>query len=138
MADTHFQESKAYQKWLDSAKQDLDVAFLLNRDQSYTDTICYFCHQVMEKALKAYIISQGILDFPHTHNLPALLNQGQELSVEFSKWEEEAKTLNRYYLETKYPADFPKTYPRNEADEAIKIATNFFQAVTKLANKIRN
>jgi len=131
MAKKSFRESKNFKMWLKNAHQDLEVAFLLNREKSYTDTICYFCHQSVEKAIKAYLLSKSVLDFPHIHDLISLLKQAEEYSPEFGSLESKVRVLNRYYIETKYPPDFPVVYSRNEASRALEMTANIYQLIEK-------
>ena len=132
MVKQKFKESKDVKKWLDVAHHDLDVAFLLDRELSFTDTICNFCHQSAEKAFKAFLIKQGVFDFPHTHDLEALLAQCKEFSKDFGVWLEEIGRLNKYYIETKYPPDIPRNYSRKEAKQAIESATKILEFVERI------
>lgn len=124
-----FKESKSYQRWLTHSKRNLNTAFLNHRSGGYTDTTCYFAHQTVEKALKTFLIFKGILDFPHTHILPALLAQCQDLDQEFKKIKKEINLLDGYYIETKYPSDLPKEYSKGEAEKAVKLAEKIFNFV---------
>ncbi|MDR1110814.1 MAG: HEPN domain-containing protein [Deltaproteobacteria bacterium] len=65
-----FDEAK---KWFDKAKEDLRVAsLLLNEiDNISIDISCYLSQQATEKALKGYLISQGV-NPPKIHNLGML------------------------------------------------------------------
>lgn len=119
------------QKWLVSAKHDLDLAFLIERDGGFSDTVCYFCHQTAEKSLKAVLISHGILDFPHTHKLKVLQKQIMEFNSDISQFTDEITQLDKYYIETKYPSDFPVDYPREEAQKAINYAEKIYGFIEK-------
>ncbi|MBI5465013.1 HEPN domain-containing protein [Candidatus Gottesmanbacteria bacterium] len=131
MVKRAFRESKSSQKWLNFAKHDLDLAFLINRDSGFTDTVCYFCHQTVEKALKALLIANGVIDFPHIHNLKILFKQAINFYPQLEEFESSVKELNKYYIETKYPADMPVNYPAEEAERATESATKIYEFVEK-------
>lgn len=131
MVKRAFRESKNSQKWLNFAKHDLDLAFLINRDSGFTDTVCYFCHQTAEKALKALLITNGIIDFPHIHNLKSLSKQAIKFYPQLEEFELSVKELNKYYIETKYPADMPVDYSQEEAGKAMGMAEEIYNFAEK-------
>lgn len=126
-----FKESKITKRWLEFAKRDLKTALLNHRHGGFTDTTCYFCHQTAEKALKAFLLSKGIFDFPHIHILLSLLNLCVKLDKAFKDLQARIKVLDRYYIETKYPADTPIKYPKKEAKQAIKFAKEVLSFIKK-------
>lgn len=130
-----FKESKSYENWLGYSQRDLDTAVLNHKYGGYTDTTCYFTHQTAEKALKSFLILKGVLDFPRTHVLPALLAQCQDLNAKFKDLKKAIKILDGYYIETKYPADLPRDYSKEEAEEAIRLAEQVLTFVKKLVKK---
>lgn len=139
MARKPFKESKNAKKWLTSSKHDLDVAFLLFRDGGFTDTVCYFCHQTAEKGLKTLLIANNIFDFPHTHRLKNLLKQSACFNPQLKEFEKNVKQLDKYYIETKYPPDFPVVYSPEETQKAIDMATKLYEFIEKQINiKIEN
>lgn len=129
-----FQESRAAKKWLESAKHDLDLAFLINRDSGFTDTVCYFCHQVAEKSLKALLFASNSKNIPHIHQLDVLTKLVLPYHKEIKDFEEEIRSLNKYYIETKYPSDLTVDYPRKEAEKAIAMAETIFDFASKKIN----
>lgn len=116
-------DSKNYQDWLLKAENDLKAAqgILGYYEQPPTDTICYHCHQVAEKALKGFLTYKQA-KFSKLHDLIALLNQCllKDESLEFLR--DKLKALDKYYIEAKYPPDMPIDYPKQEAKEAINKA----------------
>ena len=129
-----FHESKYYEDWLLKARRDLDTAFLNNHHGGYTDTTCYFCHQVTEKALKAYLLAKGLKFLPKIHLLPLLLTMCADKDRDFLQFEEQCKILNEYFIETKYPADMVMDYTREEAEEAIEMAEKIYEFAEKKIN----
>ena len=91
--------------WLGLCDRDLKGAHGLLKTKNYV-LAGYQCHQVMEKALKAYIasVSDGD-DPPRIHNLPKLAEWkglGAELSDEQKKL---INDLNPLFIEARY-ADY--------------------------------
>jgi HEPN domain-containing protein len=115
--------SNHYYDWLSKAENDLKAAKAIYEyyEMPPTDTICYHCHQVAEKSLKAYLIFQETT-FHKIHDLIALLNLclAKDTTLDFLR--DDLEILNQYYIETKYPPDMPIDFPKEEAGEAIKKA----------------
>jgi len=112
--------SKNYHDWLLKAENDLKAAKAIidYYEQPPTDTICYHCHQVAEKALKGFLVYKKA-SFHKIHDLIALLNACllKDKDLEFLR--NEINELNKYYIEAKYPPDMPIDYPVKESKEAI-------------------
>lgn len=132
-----FEESAYYQDWIHKAERDSDTAFLNHRHGGYTDVTCYFCHQAVEKILKAYLLQKGAKYLPRTHILPSLAARCREHDKAFSEIEEECQILDRYYIEAKYPAAPVIDYPQKEAEVALELAEKVLEfAQKRLAPKI--
>ncbi len=127
--------SKNCQDWLLKAENDLKAAegIFGYYEQPPTDTICYHCHQVAEKALKGYFVYREI-PLSKTHDLITLLNIGLSKDKTLEILRNELKVLNKYYIEAKYPPDMPIEYPKDEAYEAINKARLVFETIK---NKIK-
>ncbi|MDD3927801.1 MAG: HEPN domain-containing protein, partial [bacterium] len=122
-----------FKDWLLKADHDLMAAeaILHYYEEPPTDMVCYHCHQVVEKVLKAYLLSRE-LAISRSHDLVALLNLAvldEELLSEIS---EDIEELNQYYIEAKYPLDGTIVYPLEEAQEAMKKAYNVFDRIKLL------
>lgn len=128
-------ESKNSKRWLDHARHDLDLAFLINRDGGFSDSVCHFCHQTAEKALKALLLENNILDFPHIHKLSALFEQAKKFSPDLAQLRDAIVLLDKYYIEAKYPMDIPSEYSKDEAKTAIAMVEKVFDFVSSTINK---
>lgn len=88
--------------WIDIAKYDLDTAKAMNDSKRYL-YVGFMCHQVMEKALKAYYVSHMDNNPPYTHNLTLLA----EKSGIYDKMTDEQKDfldfLEPLNIEARYP-----------------------------------
>lgn len=102
----HNSDSKRYFDWLFHAKLDFLAAENLSQDERCYNAVAFHCQQCIEKALKGYLLlkNRKLLD---GHNLTWLCKQAVLHDRTFTQWLEKSATLNRYYIETRYPADLP-------------------------------
>ncbi len=122
-------DSMNYQDWIEKAVNELRaaVAILEYYEEPPTDTICYHCHQVVEKSLKAFLIRNSG-ELPHIHDLVGLLNRCLKIDSSLSKLKKTVFVLNQYFIEAKYPLDEPIVYSRDEAETAKKVAEEILMA----------
>jgi len=102
---------KRTKTWLELAINDLALASDLLDRKSKVYYAAHFCHQAIEKLLKA-IISEQTNEIPlPTHNFKILLDQAK-----FGNIPEDKKkfifSLMPHYIGTKYPEDINKLYKR--------------------------
>lgn len=102
----HNTDSRRYFDWLFHAKLDFLAAELLVKDERCYNAAAFHCQQCIEKALKGYLLfkNRKLLD---GHNLTWLCKQAVMMDRTFMQWLTKSATLNRYYIETRYPADIP-------------------------------
>ena len=112
-------DSKIPKDWLNRANHDISDANLLFRDGGYADTVCFLCHQAVEKYLKGYLLAKGI-EYPRIHNLPELLDLCVEMNGEFVDFIDNTKYLNQFYIESRYPIDPPCLPSKKETKQAIE------------------
>lgn len=99
---------KKTQTWYELAKNDLDFAESLLGQKTRRYYCVHFCHQAIEKLLKA-LIQEKTNEIPlRTHNLLNLVRQS-DLRVSREK-EIFLLRLNPHYIGTKYPEDIDKLY----------------------------
>ena len=99
-------DSRRYFDWLYHAKLDYLAAELLTDDVRCFLPAAFHCQQCIEKALKGYLLfkKRRLLD---GHNLTWLCKQAVMMDKTFLQWLGKSAKLNRYYIETRYPADIP-------------------------------
>lgn len=127
-------ESHSYQDWLEKAKNELRAAqaILGFYEDPPTDTVCYHCHQVAEKSLKAYT-NFKIEKHIWIHDLILLLNECIKYDHDFEALRDRLENLNKYYIETKYPADIPLFF---SIDEARKASADAEQVLNFVQGKV--
>ena len=81
----------------------VDFEFLpvVKRAKKY-DTCCFLAQQTAEKALKAFLYSQGE-ELIFTHSIFKLCEDASRYNQEFSTLRDNVKQLDFYYVEARYP-----------------------------------
>ena len=118
------------EEWITKAEGDYDTAVALKRLKAKPqyDAICYHCQQSAEKYFKAAIFSNGRTP-PRIHDLEDLLNLCVLHAPFLRALEPEAKLLDPYSVEFRYPGDFATS---EEAVEAIKSVRKIRSVMRKL------
>ena len=125
----HSGDSRKFFDWLEIAAGDLLAARLLLEQGQCVEVAAFHCQQGMEKALKAYLIDRtGVL--VDGHNLTWLCRRAAELDDSFKQWLQESATLNRYYIETRYPTDIPTEISDATVYRLYKLTEEMFYYVT--------
>jgi len=104
----------------------------LSSGEAINEAICFHSQQVVEKFLKAYLITKNV-EFGKTHNLEYLLELCLKKDGEFKGIE--LGNLSFYAVEVRYPDEFyiPSI---DEAKECLEMARKVREFTTKkLSNK---
>ena len=64
------------------------------------------------------------------HNLTWLCRRAAGLDESFTQWLQESATLNRYYIETRYPTDIPTEISDATVYRLYKLTEEMFYYVT--------
>ena len=124
----HTGVSKRYYDWLYHAYQDILAVKLLIDDKRLYEQVVFHCQQAAEKSLKAFLLYKTRRLFDG-HNLTWLCKQAAMLDSEFTLWLEKSTTLNRFYIETRYPADIPSNVTREFAESTLKSTDQLVDSV---------
>ena len=126
--------------WMSQSREDLRcVQHLLTAREPVYCVVCFQCHQVAEKALKASLYAlSGIADSQfRTHNLLRLAHDLSMLHSELNVTSLVAP-LSNYYDETRYPdKHFPAKAPKDvfqdseQAQEAFTTATDLLTTLER-------
>lgn len=95
---------KQVEHWLNGANEDLEVAEILIEKRRFLHGL-FFCHLVIEKALKAHVVKVTEQLAPKSHNL-IYLSEKSELNLEDDILEFFG-ILMKYQLEGRYPGYQP-------------------------------
>ncbi|MFA9380053.1 MAG: HEPN domain-containing protein [Acetanaerobacterium sp.] len=121
-------DSRRHLDWLAKSGEDMRAAELLLAHCDCHNICAFHCQQTIEKALKAYVLvaSDRLVD---GHNLTWLCRQALRYDRAFSQWLDESATLNRFYIETRYPADVAFTITRERIEFLCKIAREMYDFI---------
>ena len=107
--------------WIKQAKRDLEVAKKLFRDEIF-EWACFISQQAAEKAVKAVFQRLNANAWGHSiFDLLRVLSKKIYIDEELFEC---AKTLDKYYIPTRYPNSFESGCPyeyftRRDAEDAI-------------------
>ncbi|MDY7040628.1 MAG: HEPN domain-containing protein [Chloroflexota bacterium] len=96
-------------RWWRQAERDLDDARYAFAGERY-NLACFLAQQSAEKALKAYLYSQG-MEMVLGHSVRELSEMAAELDAEFATLGKEVAPLDQYYIPTRYPNGLPGGVP---------------------------
>lgn len=121
------------QRWLAQAQHDLRAA-ALNR-QEFPEIACFLAQQSAEKALKAFLYSQGERQVLG-HATHRLVQQCAEYVAGFAELLDACRQLDQYYIPTRYPNGLPdgtphEVYTPTQAAQAIGLAEQVIQFVAR-------
>ena len=102
------------QKWLDFAREDLQMAKLAMRNSLFNQ-VCFHAQQAAEKTLKYLIVSAGVLP-PKTHKFGDLLGL-LPVAVPDDLYRK-LLLLDRFYIPTRYPDAVPGSLVSGMPDQA--------------------
>lgn len=121
-------DSKRYFDWLFHANLDHLAAQCLIEDERCYAATAFHCQQCIEKAIKGYMLYKNHKLFDG-HNLTWLCKQAMMMDHHFKEYLDESATLNKYYIETRYPADIP-------LDVNYETIQKLFEMTTEMLNFI--
>jgi HEPN domain-containing protein len=113
-------------RWLSQARYDLRAA-QVNEQSTIYAWACFLCQQAAEKALKAFLYAQG--EGPVIgHSSLRLAQECAGFDRRFTHVLRACKTLDGYYIPTRYPNGLPGGIPYEvfdefDAREALEAAT---------------
>lgn len=119
------------QRWLEQSESDLKIARKHLRDREFSYA-CFLSEQSAQKSLKGYLISKRDIDLA-IHSISALAERTAKFHQSFSRFIEEGKSLDKYYLGTRYPDAIPdplvpaEFYTKQEAEVAVALACEIFE-----------
>jgi len=111
--------------WMRYSKSDLSTARHMFEDvyPKETEIVCYHSQQTAEKALKGYLVLQGV-EPPRTHDLIALCNLCMTHESSFSEILDICSKLTPYGVAVRYPNEL--AVDEITAKMAIKMAHSIY------------
>ena len=128
-------DSRRYYDWLDRAGEDLISSRELLKNDACYNNAAFHCQQTAEKALKAYILlNSGYI--PDGHNLSWLCKKAMKFDKKFADWLYESATLNKCYIETRYPADIPLDMDYKKVKGHYETAKSMYKFICSEVDRI--
>jgi HEPN domain-containing protein len=123
-------DSKRYFDWLFHANIDYLAAKSLKEDERCYNAAAFHCQQCIEKGLKGYLLFKKHRLYDG-HNLTWLCKQAIQADGHFSQWLVKCTMLNRYYIETRYPADIPLDIDTETINELMQYTTEILGFISE-------
>lgn len=123
-----------FKQWLKLANVDLEASKDLFATKKYLLSI-FFCHQTLEKHLKAYILKTHNKTPPPIHDLIRLSKEAELLNG-FSKFNKLLEELAPFYIKSRYPNYKQKVFNKASKAYAGQIIDRTIECVTWLLNKM--
>lgn len=123
---------KLVQEWVQKGENDLRNAEVLLREGGTIDAVCFHSQQAVEKYLKA-LLAFHRLPVRKIHSLVVLTKQIATKEPCLLDFMEGYKTLEAYYIESRYPPD-TRVYEQKEGEEAYHLAREIIDSIKKLLN----
>lgn len=127
-SSSHKTDSKRYYDWLYHACLDIMSARALMDDKRLAKPAVFHCQQAMEKGIKAFLLYKHRKLFDG-HNLTWLCKQAALTDPSFTPWISESTLLNRFYIETRYPADIPEEISKETVEEVMKSTEGLMELI---------
>jgi HEPN domain-containing protein len=111
-----------YLEWFKKADEDEFAGNAILKEKKFAAPACFHFQQMAEKYLKGLLIFNQ-KPFPKVHDLLELETLLLEFEVNIKELHEDLKILNSYYIETRYPGDYPE-FTIQECEDAQRAAAN--------------
>lgn len=122
--------------WFEMAKSDLDFAGSIIRTKKRAYYAVHFCHQAVEKVLKAIVQEHTDEEPKRTHNFKVLCEQARlELPAHVAEF---LAKLAPHYLASKYPEDLEKLYKTYTISYAADLYEGTQEMFSWLENYLRS
>jgi HEPN domain-containing protein len=121
-------EPRLIDEWLKKAEEDYQFASSVLESSAFYAQICFHFHQAAEKYLKAFIVARD-LEFQKIPDLLVLLKLCSAVEPGFSEIHDDCKFLNRFYIDTRYPVNWPTNYTKGEALKAKNACAQVRKAI---------
>jgi len=119
-----------YIEWFKKAEEDEEAGAKLLEHNGPFGPACFHFQQMAEKLLKGLLVYHG-KEPPRTHDLIELETVIKDIEPNIENYKKEIDLLNSYYIETRYPGDFPEIVT-HEAKQAFNAAKRLKEFIEKL------
>ncbi|MCX8095789.1 MAG: HEPN domain-containing protein [Caldisericia bacterium] len=118
--------------FIKQAKEDLETAKYNHKGKKFYVS-CFYSHQVVEKALKGYLIYKGI-EKVCGYSVVSLIKKCSNFDKDFNIFKDKLKILDKYYLAMGYPnkviGGIPaEVFKEKESFNAISLAEEILKFI---------
>jgi HEPN domain-containing protein len=128
------ESNKEALRWFLQAEDDFRFVEWLKNESVFFDKGCFIAQQSGEKALKACVYATGERRVVG-HSLFEMVNRLSRIDSEFQTIMDEARSLDRFYIPTRYPNGLPGGSPFQIF--TAKDLTDAFQDLKKILDLCR-
>ncbi|NIR50200.1 HEPN domain-containing protein [candidate division KSB1 bacterium] len=114
--------TKSVQEWLQKADEDYKFAVDVFDHTAFYAPLCFHFQQAAEKYLKAFIVAND-LRFRPIHDLMELLAICRKKQPKIAVLDESCSFLNPFYIESRYPVNWPTHYDKQTVKQAKQHCT---------------
>jgi HEPN domain-containing protein len=107
-------------EWIRIADLDFNTVVRLSAEDPFRDIVAFHAQQAVEKYLKA-LLTRRQIEFPKTHEIRRLLELLSPVEMELANALGDAKWLEPFGVEIRYPSDRPETLPGDQ-ERALQLA----------------
>lgn len=100
-------------EWITKAGLDFNTVVRLSAEEPFRDIVAFHAQQAVEKYLKA-LLTRHQIEFPKTHEIRRLLELLGPVEQGLAEALQDAKWLEPFGVEIRYPSDRPETLPGDE------------------------
>lgn len=119
-------------RWFKKGDEDeLNALSILKHRDGTPGAVCFLSQQIAEKYLKGLLVFLKN-DLVKIHDLVKLEEIISEALPDMREMHQETSLLNRFYIETRYPGDFPE-FSWKDAEEAYAAAKKIKKFVLEKA-----
>ena len=120
-------------EWMRHAWSDMTIARMVENDEIAPEIIAFHAQQAVEKALKALLVQRQV-EFTRTHIIGVLIVLCKESGYKIEENLEEAVTLSRFAIASRYPGE-TDPITRQEAKIAADLANQVLNWVESQIEK---
>ena len=118
------------QDWFNKAGEDELSSEVLLKEGGAPSTLCFLSQQMAEKYLKGLLIFYN-QEVEKIHDIVKLANLLKDRAPDIADYQDELTLLSRYYVETRYPGDWPEGFSVVECKQAFEAAKRIKEFVLK-------
>jgi HEPN domain-containing protein len=117
-------------EWIEKAEEDYGFACASLDGTDYFAQVCFHFQQAAEKYLKAFIVANE-LSFRTVHNLLELFEICKQYDPDIKETESACRYLNPFYIDTRYPVNWPAHYDKDTAVKAKEMTESIRNWIMK-------